>query len=224
MNVKDFAGVTFPSANPEFTDQEWHNWVRSDIQAGDRIFYLLGSTGCGKSEFARQLSSEKTWAFLQISCKPGQELAQWVGMDKITTKEFKTQIPIDDKRTVTIENASPVQTFSYGPLSYCVENPSVILIDEPNYLLPTEKAVFQELLNSSHMTILEANGGKGKVISKHPDTIIVFESHHLCGYELGEHQLPESCTLGCESSRVDREGNQEVHEYPHQDKRIRVRT
>jgi MoxR-like ATPase len=177
MSVKDFTGITYPTKNPEFVKLKWHDVIAGDINSGDRIVYLLGPTGCGKSEWAKQFAAESGKAFLQVSCKPGQELAQWIGSDKITTKEFRSEFPMADGKNAVIEGAAPIQTFSYGPLSFCLENPSVILIDEPNYLLPTEKAVFQEVLNNGYMTVLEANGGKGRIFHKHPDTVIVFAAN-----------------------------------------------
>jgi hypothetical protein len=126
--------------------------IEALIKSGERNFLLIGGTGTGKTEFAKAYADKKGLPSLICS----------MTMDN-PIKEFL--VKLDIKNGSTSREA--------GELVKLFKKPSVVCLDEFNFLPPKYQSKFFELLNNGQIFLPEL----GETITRHPENILILTSN-----------------------------------------------
>ena len=126
--------------------------IEALINSGERNFLLIGGTGTGKTEFAKAYADKMGLPSLICS----------MTMDN-PIKEFL--VKLDIKNGSTSREA--------GELVKLFKKPSVVCLDEFNFLPPKYQSKFFELLNNGQIFLPEL----GETITRHPENILILTSN-----------------------------------------------
>lgn len=136
----------------EFVPREPYWTYLCDAHSDGRFVQLVGEPGCGKSLMGKALAHVLQVPYLPISCD-----------GKLNPRALFGQI--------SIKNGTSF--FTEGEFTRLTQVPSVIVLEERNGLDGSVEMTFNRVLNNRQLFIPEADGGRGKVYTLHPNCYIV---------------------------------------------------
>lgn len=122
--------------------------------SGDSLM-LIGPTGSGKTSGVNQILSRLNWPVISVNAHGRMEFGDLVGQFRLCSS--KPGVP-------------PETQFVYGPLALAMKVGAVLLINEIDYMDPSESAGLNDVLEGSPLVIAE-NGAE--VIQQHPNFRII---------------------------------------------------
>ncbi len=126
--------------------------------AGDG-FYVVGPTGSGKSSGVTEALSRLNWPCQEVTAHGRLEFDDLVGQFKLVS---------------AAPGELPTMQFIYGVLANAMKYGHVLLINEVDYIDPSENGGFNDILEGKPLTIT-ANGGE--IIHPHPLFRIIFTAN-----------------------------------------------
>lgn len=121
--------------------------------AGSRNTWLYGPPGCGKDVSINQVSAELGLPIFRVSCDADIGRAELVGRDQLV-----------------VENGVTVSKFIEGIVIRAMREPSLLVIDEADFMREEVAYVLQTVLNEGKITILEQGG---EVVTRHPHCYVI---------------------------------------------------
>lgn len=122
--------------------------------ASNEIIWIYGDSGCGKSEFCRQVAAHLNMPFTRMNLDGHLSRSDIVGVNRLLPDE----------------KGNPTMRFIEGILPRAMRRPGLLLLDEFDLGDPEIMPIFQPVLEGNPLLLLEDGG---RVVRPHPQFRII---------------------------------------------------
>lgn len=167
-NGKQGVSVFAPDINPHYQfrkDSLFSLWIFLEQPNNDAL-YITGPTGSGKTSLVSQYAARVGWPVQEVTGHGRMEMSDLVGFHTLQSAN---------------EGETPSMKFEYGPLAIAMKEGHIFLLNEIDFVDPSDLAGLNDVLEGRPL-IISANGGE--IIKPHPAFRVIVTANSAGGGDM----------------------------------------